>query len=141
MCDTCGCVGMTTIAAHEAMLARVLVDGLRQLEGVHVWCGPGDPQTGVVSFTMDRADVALAATMLDEAFGIAVRGGLHCASAAHRALGTFPAGTVRASFGQFNTREHAEALVVAIREITRVDRGVCQIQRGMGTTVRHATNG
>ena len=54
-------------------------------------------------------DVALAAAMLDESAGIAARSGLQCAPAAHRALGTFPTGTVRVSFGHFNTREHAEA--------------------------------
>jgi selenocysteine lyase/cysteine desulfurase len=73
----------------------------------------------VVSFTIDGVDTALAATMLDEAAGIAVRSGLHCSPAAHRAVGTFPAGTVRARFGHFNTREHAEALVSAVREMAR----------------------
>jgi len=56
--------------------------------------------------------------MLDESAGIAVRSGLHCAPAAHRALGTFPAGTVRASFGHFNTPEHAEALVATVRAMS-----------------------
>jgi selenocysteine lyase/cysteine desulfurase len=73
----------------------------------------------VVSFTIDGVDTALAATMLDESAGIAVRGGLHCSPAAHRALGTFPGGTARASFGHFNTREHAEALVAAVRDVAR----------------------
>jgi cysteine desulfurase family protein len=112
-------VGVTAVGEHEAMLARVAVEGLRRIDGVQVLCGPDGPHTGVVSFTIDGVDTALAATMLDESAGIAVRGGLHCSPAAHRALGTFPGGTARASFGHFNTREHAEALVAAVRDVAR----------------------
>jgi selenocysteine lyase/cysteine desulfurase len=79
----------------------------------------------VVSFIVDGLDVALAAAMLDESAGIAVRSGLHCAPAAHRALGTFPTGTVRASFGHFNTREHAEALVATVRAMSESNWQFC----------------
>ena len=49
--------------------------------------------------------------------GICVRAGLHCAPDAHRALGTFPDGAVRASFGMFNTARDAESLARAVRGI------------------------
>lgn len=110
-------IGVNAIAEHEASLARVLADGLRQIDGVSVFCDPA-PRTGVVSFRLDAADVAVTGTILDEAFGIAVRTGLHCSPAAHHAIGTFPEGTVRVSFGQFNTRGDVDALVIAIRQIT-----------------------
>jgi cysteine desulfurase family protein len=112
-------VGVTAVGEHETMLARVAVEGLRRIDGVQVLCGPDGPQTGVVSFTIDGVDTALAATILDESAGIAVRSGLHCSPAAHRTLGTFPGGTARASFGHFNTREHAEAFVAAVRDVAR----------------------
>jgi selenocysteine lyase/cysteine desulfurase len=111
--------GVTAISEHEATLAQVVVDGLRRIAGVHVQCGPAGAQTGVVSFTVDGLDAALLAAILDESAGIAVRSGLHCAPATHRALETFPAGTVRASFGHFNTRQDAEALVATVRDIAR----------------------
>ncbi len=110
-------VGVTAIAEHEANLTRLLADGLRQIDGVTVYCDPA-PRTGVVSFRLDGGDVALTGTILDESFGIAVRTGLHCSPAAHHAIGTFPEGTVRVSFGQFNTRGDVDALVIAIRQIT-----------------------
>jgi cysteine desulfurase family protein len=109
-------IGVNAIAEHQAKLARVLADGLRQIDGVSVYCDPA-PRTGVVSFRLDVGDVALTGTILDESFRIAVRTGLHCAPAAHRAIGTFPEGTVRVSFGQFNTRGDVEALVAAVRQI------------------------
>jgi selenocysteine lyase/cysteine desulfurase len=55
--------------------------------------------------------------MLTELFGIAVRTGLHCSPAAHRAIGTFPDGTVRVSFGQFNSSGDVDAFLAAIRQI------------------------
>jgi selenocysteine lyase/cysteine desulfurase len=109
-------VGVNAIADHEANLARVLADELRKIDGLKVYCEPA-PRTGVVSFRLDGADVALTGTILDESFGIAVRTGLHCAPAAHQAIGTFPEGTVRVSFGQFNTRTDVDALVASLRQI------------------------
>ena len=114
-------VGVNVIAEHEAKLARTLADGLRQFDGVSVFCEP-TPRTGVVSFRLAGADVALAGAILDEQFGIAVRTGLHCAPATHKAIGTFPEGTVRVSFGQFNTQSDVDALLAAVREVKRTSR-------------------
>jgi len=118
-------VGVNAIE-HEVNLARVLAEGLRQIDGVSVYCDAA-PCTGVVSFRLDAGDVALTGTILDEEFGIAVRTGLHCSPAAHQAIGTFPEGTVRVGFCQFNTRGHVDALVAAVRQIRTThaaDRGM-----------------
>ncbi len=109
--------GIGAIARHEAELAGALAAGLRAIDGARLFCDPGEPQTGVVSFVLDAVDVSLAGTILDQAFHIGVRAGLHCAPAAHQALGTFPAGTLRAGFGYFNNDQHVERLLSAVREI------------------------
>ncbi len=109
-------VGLGAIAEHEANLARRLADGLRQIDGVSVFCDRA-PATGVVSFRLEAIDVALTGTILDESFGIEVRTGQHCAPSTHHAIGTFSGGTVRASFGQFNTTGDVDALVAAVRRI------------------------
>ncbi|MDK2880395.1 MAG: hypothetical protein PWQ99_170 [Clostridia bacterium] len=88
------------------------------MDGVRLFCDPLGPKTGVVSFTMDAMDVALAGTILDQAFKIGVRTGLHCAPAAHQTLGTFPTGTLRASFGYFNDESHVKRLITAVRQLT-----------------------
>lgn len=49
------------------------------------------------------------------------RVGLHCAPNAHRTLGTYPAGTVRFSFGPWNTEAHADAALAALRELSGRD--------------------
>ncbi|HHY46438.1 MAG TPA: aminotransferase class V-fold PLP-dependent enzyme [Firmicutes bacterium] len=110
-------VGIDSISAREAELSRALCEGLRNIHGVRVFC-PVEPQNGIVSFTIDSYDVALAGAILDQAFGIGVRAGLHCAPATHRAIGTFPNGTLRASFGYFNHFGHVERLLSAVRQLS-----------------------
>jgi selenocysteine lyase/cysteine desulfurase len=56
--------------------------------------------------------------ILDTSFDIAVRPGLHCAPYIHRALGTFPDGTLRLSPGAFSTHEDIHIFINALSEIT-----------------------
>ena len=67
----------------------------------------------------DCADVdcADAAFRLDFEYGIETRVGLHCAPNAHKTLGTFPTGTIRFSFGNFNTEDDVDAAIKALTEI------------------------
>lgn len=103
--------------AEEAILAWLLPE-LLAIPGLVLY-GPREPEgrVAVVSFNLAGRDGAHVGFALDEAYGIAVRVGLHCAPDAHRSLGSFPAGSVRASFGPFNTLSDAEALVRAVREL------------------------
>jgi cysteine desulfurase/selenocysteine lyase len=96
--------GVSAIGGKERSLAEAARSGLLPLPGVNV-CGPQDPllRAGVLSFTVAELDPAALAFALDQRFDIAVRAGLHCAALAHRALGTFPEGTVRVSPGPFTT--------------------------------------
>ncbi len=112
-----GSAGVSANANHEALLAQALVNQLRQIDGVSVFCD-SVPRTGVISFRLDAVDVALTGTILDDSFRIAVRTGLHCAPVTHQAIGTFPEGTVRVSFGRFNTSSDVDALVAAVRRIS-----------------------
>ena len=56
-------------------------------------------------------------SLLDSAFDIAVRPGLHCAPGAHRAGGSFPEGTVRVSPGPFSTEAEVDSLAAALLEV------------------------
>ena len=57
------------------------------------------------------------AYLLDASYGIMTRVGLHCAPNAHKTLGTYPGGTIRFSFGYFNTEEEVSFAVKALEEI------------------------
>ena len=100
------------ITKEEHTLFFAARERLESLDGVHVlareWPG------AVLSFTRVGYDsTEIAATLA--ARGICVRAGLHCAPLAHRALGTLPGGTVRLSFGPFNTLADVDAVWRALR--------------------------
>jgi selenocysteine lyase/cysteine desulfurase len=73
----------------------------------------------LVSFAVSGVASDRVADLLDQEFGIAVRSGLHCAMAAHQALGTLATGLTRASFGCFNTRDEIDCLCEALTAIHR----------------------
>ena len=76
-----------------------------------------DERTAVVSIQTPERDVSEVAYLLDKNYGIMTRVGLHCAPSAHKTLGTYPAGTIRFSFGYFNTEEEVLLAVKALEEI------------------------
>ncbi len=111
--------GVGTIGAHERDLALRFAEEARRVPGVTVWSAKSpDRQIGPVSLSVRGRDPAEVGAALDERYGIACRPGLHCAPGTHRHLGTFPSGTVRFSFGYFNTAADVDAAARALREIT-----------------------
>ena len=74
-------------------------------------------RTGVVSIQTLAVELSQAAFELDTVYGIQTRVGLHCAPAAHRTLGTYPTGTIRFSFGWWNTQSQVEKTLDALKEI------------------------
>jgi len=116
----CAWLGRRTVEAvteHEHGLVGLLAAGLGTITGVrlHGWTESA-PHTGILSFTLDGIDNGELAAWLDRRHGVCLRAGLHCAPAAHRRLGTFPDGTLRAGIGPFNTEEDVDSLVRAIRD-------------------------
>ena len=116
--------GIDTNRIHEEKLAAKFLKGLKPLEqdGLLKIAGlktASDDRTAVVSVQTLTMDPAEAAYLLDENYGIMTRVGLHCAPAAHKTLGTFPAGTIRFSFGWASTGEDADAALAAMEEICR----------------------
>ena len=109
--------GIASVAEHERRLVRRLADGLREVSGLRLHGWQDDAaHTGVLSFTVSGLDNGELAARLDRNHGICLRPGLHCAPAAHRRLGTFPDGTLRAGVGPFNIDADVDALVAAVRE-------------------------
>lgn len=110
--------GVETIRAHEVKLTQQLLAGLTAIPGVTVY-GSLDAaaQTATVSFNVAGIAPSEVGLRLDDEYGILCRVGLHCAPAAHKTLGTFPAGTVRFGLGPFNTEEEVTYSLEAIRRL------------------------
>lgn len=74
-------------------------------------------RNAVVSIQTPEIDMAQVAWQLDSEYGIMTRVGLHCAPNAHKTLGTYPAGTIRFSFGSENTKEELDAAIYGLKKI------------------------
>lgn len=110
--------GVEQIRAREQALLRRFVDGVKEVEGVTLYGNPDlDRRTGIQSLNIRDYDSARAADWLYEDYGIAVRGGAHCAPLMHEALGTREQGAVRFSFSYFNTEAEADEAAAAVREL------------------------
>ena len=111
-------VGIEAVKTHEQGLVAQFIAGGSAIQGITVY-GPRDAalHCGVVSFNVAGVMPSEVALILDESFDLMARSGLHCAPAAHRTLETFPTGTVRFSFGWFNTPAEVERALGALREI------------------------
>lgn len=108
-------VGVEQIRQHELQLLEVLLQGLRQIEGVTLY-GPAKMELrgAAVSFSIQHYDPAEIGFILDQEENICVRVGLHCAPDAHQSIGTYPQGTVRVSPGYFTTKSDIERFLQAI---------------------------
>lgn len=111
--------GVEKIHAEEMRLAKKLVEGLRSIDGVTIYCCD-DLENHLATLTMnvEGMDAGNVGIMLDVDFDIATRTGLHCAPLVHKQIGTVDIhGGVRFSIGPFNTDEHIESAIGAVTEI------------------------
>ena len=107
--------GVAAVGDGCRRLAADAAARLGELSGVAVHSvADGAP---IVSFTVEHYAPTEVATVLEVAAGVQVRAGFHCAALVHDHLGTRADGTVRASFGPFNTAADVEALCTAVAEI------------------------
>ena len=124
--------GTKNIRERETALCERFINRIKEIPGVRIVGRHTDDQVchgvgveakdsniyvAVVSLVFDGIDAARAAFALEDEFGIMTRVGLHCAPAAHKSLGTFPEGTVRFSFGYFNTEEEIDHGIEAIGKL------------------------
>jgi cysteine desulfurase/selenocysteine lyase len=112
--------GLDKIHAHEMRLTSLLRDGLREIDGVTLYCQDDIAQhIGVLLFNVDGLEALNTGTILDVDYNIASRTGLHCAPLVHEQIGTSAVhGAVRFGIGPFNTEGHIQTAIQAVREIS-----------------------
>jgi cysteine desulfurase family protein len=109
---------MKVIHHHEMNLIDRLWRALDEMPGFEVF-GHRDLKNRVstLSFRSEILPATELGGILDQAFDIAIRPGLHCAPYIHRSVGSFPDGLVRVSPGPFSTENDIDHLISALREI------------------------
>lgn len=109
-------LGKTNIAAHEADLLAYATDQLNDMSGVRI-IGQAKEKISVVSFVLDGIHHQDAGVILDQQ-GIAVRTGHHCTQPLMHRFGI--AGTTRASFSVYNTRDEIDRFIVGLRRVQKM---------------------
>ena len=114
--DYVSALGMENIEAHEQELTRYAMQRLKRIEGMRIF-GEAEHKSSVISFLVGNIHHLDMGTLLDR-LGIAVRTGHHCAQPLMIRLGI--EGTVRASFGLYNTKEEIDILAAGIERVSRM---------------------
>jgi cysteine desulfurase/selenocysteine lyase len=111
-------IGLDAISAHEHDLLVYATNRLLEIDGLRI-IGTAAEKASVISFVVEGIHPHDIGTILDQE-GVAVRTGHHCAQPLMMRFNV-PA-TGRASFGLYNTREEADALVAALHKVIEVFR-------------------
>ena len=114
--DYVSALGMDTIAAYEHELTQYATRRLKEIPGMRIF-GESEQKGSVISFLVGNIHHFDLGTLLDR-LGIAVRTGHHCAQPLMTRLGI--EGTVRASFGLYNTKEEVDTLVAGIERVRKM---------------------
>jgi cysteine desulfurase/selenocysteine lyase len=108
--------GIDAIEAHERDLLACATARVSDIPGLRI-IGTAKEKAGILSFTLAGVHAHDVGTILDHA-GIAIRAGHHCAMPVMTRFGV--AGTARASFALYNTRDEVDALVAGIERVRRM---------------------
>ncbi len=108
--------GLDRIAAHEKNLLAEATERLRQFNGIRIF-GEARQKAAILSFLIDDIHPHDVGTIADQ-MGVAVRAGHHCAQPVMQRY-DIP-GTVRASFGLYNTSGDIDLLVNSVRKAKEI---------------------
>lgn len=110
--------GIESIRDYEERRVRDLDEALRNMKNVTVY-GTTDSKdkTGIVAFNIEGKSCEEVASLLNDEYGIAVRAGYHCAGLAHKTIGTWDCGAIRASVGPFTRMKEIKTAIDAVYRI------------------------
>ncbi len=116
--------GLDNIHEHEMKLTRLIRDGIKDIEGVTMYCQDDlKNHIAILPFNIKGFEALNTGTMLDVDYNIACRTGLHCAPLVHEQLDTMDIhGAVRFGVGPFNTEQHIETAIQAVKEIAELQK-------------------
>ena len=107
--------GIDVIEKHEYKLFERLYNGIVKNKFIKVYAENPNIENYVPVLSFNVKDVSSSKTVnLLNDYGFALRGGIHCAPLAHKAIGSLPDGTARASFSAFNNVSEVDSLISVI---------------------------
>ncbi len=112
-------IGVNVIRAYEEELIGWLDEQLLNMRGITLYGPSCKEKTGISLINVEGLGAEEVTDILNKKYGIATRGGFHCAGLAHKSIGTWKEGAVRISVSPFNTKKEMRALVDALNKITK----------------------
>ncbi|MGL4731347.1 MAG: aminotransferase class V-fold PLP-dependent enzyme [Clostridium sp.] len=110
--------GLNTIKEHEDYLAKKFIDGVLNIESLVLYGSTKtENRTPSISINSTKIDNSELGFILDNEYGIVTRTGLHCAPLAHKALGSYPNGSIRFSLGYFNDEKDVDYALYALNKV------------------------
>ncbi len=109
--------GVKNIEAHIDDLTLLARDNLEQIASITTYFPRPNLHHGVLAFRFDFFSPHDLASLLDSIFNIKVRAGLQCSPESHRVSGSYPEGTVRASFGLMNSTSDVQKFTLALEKL------------------------
>jgi len=109
-------IGLKNIEEYERQLTKEVFKVLKNTDFIELY-GPKENRGPVFSFNVKGIHAHDISSLLDD-YGVAVRGGHHCAMPLMKKLGIN--GSVRASFSIYNTKEELNILVDALEKVRRI---------------------
>ena len=106
-------IGIPQIAAWEHELLKYATTKLREIEDIKFY-GESPEKASLISFNINGIHSYDLGMLLDK-MGIAVRTGHHCADTVMQHFGI--QGTIRISFGMYNTKEEIDIFIAALEKV------------------------
>lgn len=106
-------VGIAAIAEWEHELLEYATSRLNEIEGI-IFYGESPKKTSVIAFNIEGIHSYDLGMLLDK-MGIAVRTGHHCADTVMQHYNI--QGTVRISFGMYNTKDEIDVFMAALNKV------------------------
>jgi len=105
-------IGINNIREYEDELLVYATEEISKIDGVQI-IGNATKKTAVLSFVIKGIHPYDMGTLLDQ-MGIAIRTGNHCAQPLLKCIGH--SGTIRASFGMYNTRKEVDVFIDGLKK-------------------------
>ncbi|MBQ7351582.1 MAG: aminotransferase class V-fold PLP-dependent enzyme [Clostridia bacterium] len=96
-------------------LTQYLVDKLNKIKNIEIFAH--NISSGVISISIKNKDSVFVSQILDEAYNICTRSGLHCAGLVHKYYKTLKTGLVRISLSYFNNKNELNKIISALEKI------------------------
>ena len=103
------------IYQKEQELTKYIIDSLEKNRKIKLYLPESKKSAGIISFNVEGYTSDDVASILYDEYKIMVRSGYHCSPFVHEFLDSLKfKGTVRVSFGAFNSKEEIDVLVDAL---------------------------